>query len=211
MLLQELRQEVVEVGVKLLEGRLVALSSGNISARDPQTGLIAVKPSGADYLRLKPQDIVVVDSEGRVVDGKGPASSESRLHLWAYRRRPDVHAAIHTHSPAATAWSVAGKEIPPVIAGQVLTGGAIPIAPYCRPGSDEVGEVAMQVLGSRSAVLLQNHGSFVVAPDLSKALTIAFIVEEAAMVALFALQLGAPLHLLTEQEFAEILQAGSKG
>lgn len=210
MLLKELREQVVEAGVKLLEGHLVYLSAGNISARDPGSGLLAVKPSGGDYRRLKPEDILVIDVHGNVIEGQGRPSSETPMHTLAYRRRTDVHAAIHTHSPVATAWSVAGCAIPPVTAGQVLTG-PIPVAPYCRPGTQQVGEAAMEAMGAGRAVVLQNHGPFVVGPTMEMALALAFIVEEAAVVAFHATMLSDHPRLMTQQDFDEMLGGGSKG
>jgi len=210
LLLKALREQIVEAGIKLLDGRLIYLSAGNISARDPASGLIAVKPGGGDYRRLKPEDVMVIDEHGNVVEGKGKPSSETPMHTLAYRRRADVHAAIHTHSPVATAWSVAQREIPPVTVGQVLTG-PVPIAPYCRPGTQQVGEAAMEAMGSGYAVILQNHGPFVVGPTLEMALAVAFIVEEAAIVAFHATMLSDSLRAMTQQDFDEMLGRGSRG
>ena len=210
MLLQKLREQVVEAGIKLLEGHLVYLSAGNVSARDPESGLIAVKPTGADYAKMKASDVLIIDEHGNVVDGEGTPSSESPMHTLAYRKRKDVNAAIHTHSPVATAWSVAQREIPPVALGQVLTG-PIPIAPYCQPGTRRVGEVALESMAEGSAVILQNHGPFIVGPTMKMALAVAFIVEEAAVVAFHASLLSDEVRLMTQHDFDEMLSGGSKG
>jgi L-ribulose-5-phosphate 4-epimerase len=211
VLLRQLREQVVEAGIKLAAGHLVYLTAGNISARDPDSGLIAVKPGGGDYLELKPEDILIIDQHGTVVDGEGLPSSETPMHTAAYRRRPEVNGAIHTHSPAATAWSVAGRDIPPVTVGQVLTNGPIPYAPYHRPGSEIVGEAAMDAMGDGFAVILQNHGPFVVGPTLSLALATAFIVEEAADVAFRAVLLCDQPRLMTREDFDEMLSGASRG
>jgi ribulose-5-phosphate 4-epimerase/fuculose-1-phosphate aldolase len=129
----------------------------------------------------------------------------------AYQRRRDINAAIHTHSPVATAWAVAEREIPPVTVGQVLCDGPIPFAPYRRPGSEAVGEAALEAMGSGYAVVLQNHGPFVVGRDMRMALTTAFIVKEAAEVALYATVLGGRMRLMTRQDFQEMLGGGSTG
>jgi L-ribulose-5-phosphate 4-epimerase len=211
VLLQELCEKIVYAGVKLVEGHLVYLSSGNISARDPETGLIAVKPSGGDYLEIGPEDILIIDEDGNVVEGKGKPSSETPMHSLVYRRRKDVNAVIHTHSPVATAWSVAQRPIPPVTVGQVLTGGAVPIAPYAQPGTQEVGEAALEAAGSGYAVLLQNHGPLVMGPTIEMALAAAYIVEEAATVAFHATLLGKELRLMQDSDFADMLGGGSAG
>jgi ribulose-5-phosphate 4-epimerase/fuculose-1-phosphate aldolase len=211
MLLRELREQVVEAGIKLVEGHLVYLSAGNVSARDAESGLIAVKPGGGDYLKLRPEDILIIDEEGTVIEGNGEPSSETPMHMITYRRRRDINAAIHTHSPVATAWSVAQREIPPVVVGQVLTNGPVPFAVYSRPGTDSLGELALQAMGSGYAVLLQNHGVFAVGPTIELALAVAFIVEEAAIVAWHAVALGGQMRLMTENDFHDMLSAGSKG
>lgn len=211
MLLRELREQVVEAGIRLVEGHLVYLSAGNISARDPETGLIAVKPGGGHYLALKPEDILVIDEQGVVIEGEGWPSSETPMHKLAYRRRKDINAAIHTHSPVATAWSVAQREIPPVVVGQVLTNGAVPFAAYSRPGTESLGELALEAMGSGYAVLLQNHGVFALGSTMDMALAVAFIVEEAATVAWHAVALSDQLRLMTEHDFQEMLTAGHKG
>jgi len=211
MLLEALRTEVVEAGVKLAQAQLVQLSCGNVSARDPDTNLIAIKPGGADYFKLRPVDVLVVDEQGAVVDGEGKPSSETPMHTLVYRSRRDIHAAIHTHSAIATAWSVAQRAIPCVTVGQVLTDGAIPVAPYCQPGTEALGEVALRAMGSGSAVVLQNHGVFTVGANMKMALAAAFIVEEAALVAFYAEMLGDTLHLLGKQDLQEMLRRGTKG
>lgn len=211
MLLRELREQVVEAGVKLVQGHLVYLSAGNISARDPESGLIAIKPGGGDYLKLRAEDILIVDPHGNVVEGSGKPSSEMPMHALAYRQRSDIHAAIHTHSPVATAWGVAQREIPPVVVGQVLTNGPVPVAPYCQPGTDALAELALQAMGSGYAVVLQNHGVFAVGSSMDMALAVAFIVEEAATVAAQALALNPKLHLLTPHDWSEMLGTGSRG
>jgi ribulose-5-phosphate 4-epimerase/fuculose-1-phosphate aldolase len=211
MLLGDLRERIVEAGVRLVEGHLVYLSAGNISARDPGSGLIAVKPGGGDYLKLRSEDILVIDSRGKVLEGQGQPSSETPMHLLVYERREDIRAVIHTHSPVATAWSVAQRPIPPVTVGQCLTNGPIPFAPYRRPGTDALGEAALTTMGDGCAVILQNHGVLAAGPSLDMALAMAFIVEEAAVVAFHAMRLGEDLRLMTEEEYRAILTSGSKG
>jgi ribulose-5-phosphate 4-epimerase/fuculose-1-phosphate aldolase len=106
---------------------------------------------------------------------------------------------------------VAQKEIPSVVVGQVLTSGPIPIAPYCQPGTEKLGQLALEKMGSGYAVLLQNHGVLAVGPNMDMALAVAFIVEEAAVVASHAVLLNLNLHLLGDREFKEMLGGGTRG
>jgi len=109
---QELKQQVVEANQELVSSGLVALTWGNVSAIDRTTGLIAIKPSGVDYAALTPDNLVVVDLEGKVVEGDLRPSSDTKIHLELYRNFQDIGAVVHTHSPCATAFSQAGVVLP---------------------------------------------------------------------------------------------------
>ncbi|MBV9710971.1 MAG: class II aldolase/adducin family protein, partial [Ktedonobacteraceae bacterium] len=98
MLLPELRAEVARYARKMYDSQLVRASQGNISARDPKSGLICIKPSGVDYELLTAEDIVVLDENGKVVEGKWNPSTETPLHTLILRRRHDIHCVMHTHS-----------------------------------------------------------------------------------------------------------------
>jgi L-ribulose-5-phosphate 4-epimerase len=112
MTLNELREQVCEANRALEPSGLVRLTWGNVSGIDRESGLWAIKPSGVDYLELKPADIVVLDLEGKVVEGKLRPSSDTKTHLVLYREFPQIGGVTHTHSLHATMFSQAGRELP---------------------------------------------------------------------------------------------------
>src|SRR5690606_21620567 len=108
MMLNALRAEVCELHAELPKNNLVAWTSGNISARDPETGLVVIKPSGVKFKDLTPEDMVIVDLNGNLVEGDLKPSSDTASHCYIYRHRPDVNGVVHTHSRYATAFAVLG-------------------------------------------------------------------------------------------------------
>lgn len=205
MLLEQLREMVVEVCKYLYDFRLVGLRDGNVSVRDSETNLIAIKPSLFVYPKLHAQDVAIIDENNKLVDGAYKQSSESPMHTYIYRKRPEINGVIHCHAPYATAWSVAGKNIPSVIANQVMVGGEIPFAPYTKPGTTQLGEVALNVMGQGYAVILQNHGPLSIGESLQKALYVTLTVEDAAKTAYYALQIDKQsIHYLSKQVFFEM-------
>ncbi len=111
-MLEALKEEVWRANRRLVESGLVVLTWGNASGFDPGSGLVAIKPSGVDYDVMAPQDMVVVDLDGRVVEGTLNPSSDTPTHLEFYRNFQGVRGAVHTHSVEATAWAQACREIP---------------------------------------------------------------------------------------------------
>jgi L-ribulose-5-phosphate 4-epimerase len=191
MLLQELREKVIEIALTAQRERLIALTFGNFSARDKETGYVCITPSGMDYKVLSPEDIVVIDVNYNVIDGKRKPSIETPLHCEAYRKRRDVFGIAHTHSVFATAWASCRKPIPVVVAELAsLMGGPVECAPYAPMGTMELAEVVTDYLKDRYAVLMANHGTFAVGPDLNTAYCNAVIVEEGAKIALYSKLVG---------------------
>lgn len=192
----DVRKAIVEACQRLDAGGLVAGSSGNVSVRLPasegeERELVAVTPTRIPYRELRPDQVLVIDYEGDPVDGDGVPSSETLVHLAAYRARPDVGAAIHTHSLYASALAVAGEEIPAVIDEQVVfLGGSVPVAEYGMAGTEELAEKAVAALGRRQAVLLSNHGTLGVGADLEEALAVVELVERIAKVYTLARLIG---------------------
>lgn len=196
MLLPELRAEVARYARKMYESQLVQATQGNLSARDPQSRLICITPSGADYQLLSAEDIVVVDEYGTVVEGKWHPSVETPLHTLVLHRRSDIHCVMHTHSPYASAFGVIYQPIPMVLAESALClGGEVPIAPYRMSGTPEFAELVADTLGDRSAVIWGNHGVMVVGVNLALTYSIAHALEDSAKVYAIARQLGTPVTL----------------
>src|SRR5258706_9214641 len=111
-MLEQLRQQLLELHLELPKNNLVAWTSGNVSARDPGTGLVVIKPSGVRYERLRPEHMVVVDLDGRIVEGDLKPSSDTASHLYIYRHRPDVGGIVHTHSTYASAFAAGNRPVP---------------------------------------------------------------------------------------------------
>lgn len=192
MLMAEIiRTEIIATGQKMVQQALVAGTWGNISARVPASPYIAITPSGMDYMSLIPQNIVIVDLAGRVIDGDSRPSSELKLHLAIYSNRPDVSAIVHTHSIYASSCAVANKPIPPIIEDLVqIVGGGVDVAPYALPGTQEVAISAVSALAQKFAVLLQSHGVVGVGANLKDAYTVCTLVEKSAQIYINAQILG---------------------
>lgn len=204
MLLAELRAEVVRFAQKMYESQLVQATQGNLSARDPSSGLICITPSGADYQALTAEDVVIVDEDCKVIDGKWKPSVETPLHVLVLRRRRDIHCVMHTHSPYATAFSVVYQPFPLVLAEAALClGSKVPIAPYRMSGTPEFAELIADTLGKHSAVIWGNHGAMVVGMTLALTYSTAHALEDNAKVYAIARQLGTPA-LLPQEEISEL-------
>jgi len=196
MLLADLRGDVARYAKKMVASGLVRAAQGNISARDPQSGLICITPSGMDYDLVAAEDIVVIDEKGTIVDGEHRPSVETPLHILLLRRRHDIHCVMHTHSLYATAFGVVYEPLPMVLAESALCLGAtVPIAPYQMSGTPEFAELIAETMGDGNAVIWGNHGAMVVGPSLSATFSAAHALEDGAQVYAVARQLGTPIPL----------------
>lgn len=200
MMEELLRREICLLNVELVHNNLVAWTGGNVSGRDPQTGLVVIKPSGIRYEALTPENMVVVDLDGRVVEGTYKPSSDTFAHVYVFRNRADINGVVHTHSSFATAWAAAGKPIPPVLTAICDEfGGAIPVGVYAKVGGDEIGREIVRSIGSSSAILMKNHGVFTIGKTPEAAVKAAVMVEDAARTVFYALQLGTPDEIPAEE------------
>jgi len=198
-MLESLREQVCQLNLELPKNGLVAWTSGNVSARDPETGYVLIKPSGIRYEGLRPEHIVVVDLQGNVVEGTLKPSSDTASHLYIYRHRPDVGGIVHTHSSYATAFAAVDRPIPVYLTAQADEfGGPIPCGKFALIGGEQIGEVVVESIGNSPAVLLKNHGVFTVGKDGEAAVKAAVMVEDVAKTAWLALQLGQPLEIPPE-------------
>jgi L-ribulose-5-phosphate 4-epimerase len=188
-----LREELVRLHAELPRHNLVVWTGGNVSVRDPETGLVAIKPSGVRYEDLTASSMVVLDLDGTVVDGNHKPSSDTWSHLHIYRHRPDVNGVVHTHSRYATAFAAVGRPIPVYLTAHADEFGVeIPCAGFARIGDEAIGAQVVQHIGSSSAVLLKNHGVFTVGRTAEAAVKSAVMVEDIAATVWMALQLGVP-------------------
>lgn len=195
MLLESLRERIVEAAVWCYRDNLVQGTAGNVSARDEETGYVVITPSGVPYENLQPSDIVVVDLSGSVIDGHLIPSSETPMHTAIYRALPQVHGVVHTHSVFATTFACLGRPIPAVHYLVALVGVQIPVADYATYGTPEMGTNVLRVIGDSKAVLLKNHGVLAIGRSLTEALTVASTVEYVAQVSYLSLVLGRPEEL----------------
>jgi L-fuculose-phosphate aldolase len=206
MLLEATRREIAAAGRRMLADRLVTGTAGNISVRDPESGYVAITPTGVPYERMRAEHVTVVDLEGKHVEGIWHATSELAMHCAVYRLDPLRHAVVHTHSMYATSFAVCGRAILAVHYNIADIGTSIKAAPYATYGTEELARSALDTMGADNAVLLRNHGVLAVGPTLVKAYARAMMVEYLAELNYRALQLGAPT-VLTE---AEILRVQEK-
>jgi L-ribulose-5-phosphate 4-epimerase len=193
MLLASLRDSLAALHDELPRNNLVVWTGGNVSARDPETGLVAIKASGVRYGALTAESMVVVDLDGHVVEGDYAPSSDTASHLYVYRQRPDVNGVVHTHSRYATAFAAVGRPIPVYLTAQADEFGCeIPCAGFALIGDDSIGRLIVDTIGPSTAVLLKNHGVFTIGASARAAVKAAVMVEDIAATVFMALQLGQP-------------------
>src|SRR5580658_3965434 len=179
-----LRATVCALHGELVRNKLVAWTSGNVSARVPGAELMVIKPSGVSYDDLTPSSMVVCDLNGKPVSAEGLSpSSDTATHAYIYRHMPLVGGVVHTHSSYATAWAARGEAIPCVITAMADEfGGEVPVGPFALIGSDEIGRgVVATLAGHRSpAVLMRSHGVFTIGGTARDAVKAAVMCEDVA-------------------------------
>jgi L-ribulose-5-phosphate 4-epimerase len=192
-MLEQLKEELYQLHMELPRHNLVVWTAGNVSARDAQTGLVAIKPSGVRYEQLRPHHMVVLDLDGNIVEGDLKPSSDTYSHLYIYRHRPDVGGVVHTHSRYATAFAALGRPIPAVLTAIADEfGGPIPCGGFSLIGDESIGKLVVESIGNSPAVLLKNHGVFTIGKNAEAAVKAAVMTEDAAASVWLALQLGEP-------------------
>lgn len=204
--MREARELLVEYGKRMSADRLSTGTSGNLSIYDPDSGLMAITPSGMDYASTTPADIVVTDLDAHVVEGTRKPSSEWALHTLFYRSHPEARAVVHTHSIYCTTMAVLGLPIRAVHYAIADAGTAeVPCAPYRLFGTRELAEEAVRVCGESRAVLLGNHGLVACGRDMAAAYSLACNLEFVAELQWRAMAVGTP-RVLTETEMAEAVE-----
>lgn len=203
MLLQKEREDVVEYGKKLIASGLTKGTGGNISIFNREKGLVAMSPSGLEYFETDPEDVVVLNLDGEIVDGERNPSSELDMHLIFYKKREDLNALVHTHSPYAKTIASLGWEIPPVSYLIAFAGPNVRCAPYKTFGTKELAEVAYEGMIDRRAVLLANHGLIAGGNTIKMAFTVAEEIEFCAQIYYQTKAIGEP-KLLGEEELQRL-------
>ncbi|OPL08599.1 MAG: fuculose phosphate aldolase [delta proteobacterium ML8_F1] len=195
MLMQAQREAIVEYGIKLIETGLTKGTGGNLSVYDPESGYFAISPSGIDYVRITPEDVVVLDLEGRIVEGHRTPSSEVDLHRIFYQKRDDIRAIIHTHTMYATTLSCLRWDLPAVHYMVAVAGKNVRCADYATFGTPGLAQNAFEAMKDRRAVLLANHGLLAGAADLANAFNITEEIEYVAEIYTRTLAIGEPVIL----------------
>ncbi len=198
-MLEKLKEELVELHLELPKNNLVVWTGGNVSARDPERGLVVIKASGIRYEEMRPRHMIVVDIDGKVVEGDYKPSSDVYSHLYIYKHRSDVGGVVHTHSVYATAFAAVNKPIPVVLTAIADEfGGPIPCGGFALIGDDAIGKVVVESIGNSPAVLLKNHGVFTLGKDAKTAVKAAIMTEDNAKTVWLAMQIGVPDEILQE-------------
>ena len=209
-MLEELKQEVLQANLDLVKHGLVIFTWGNVSAIDRTKGLIIIKPSGVSYDDMKAEDMVVLDLEGKIVEGKLKPSSDTATHLVLYQSFPNIGGIVHTHSTFATAWAQAGKDIPnigtthadyfkdDIPCTRLMTPAEI-AAEYER----ETGKVIVERFKELNpdftpGVLVANHGPFTWGKDAHEAVHNSVVLEQVAKMAYIAYAINPELKMNDE-------------
>ena len=193
--ISRIRRQVCDLHAELVRYQLVVWTAGNVSARVPGEDLLVIKPSGVSYDELTPENMIVCDLDGKVVEGDLSPSSDTAAHAYVYRHMPEVGGVVHTHSTYASAWAARGEPVPCVLTAMADEfGGAIPVGPFALIGDDSIGRGIVETLsGSNSpAVLMRNHGVFTIGKDAKAAVKAAVMAEDVARTVHLARQHGEP-------------------
>lgn len=174
-------QEIIDVGNNIFNKNLVSGKSGNISKRfnSANGDIIAITPTLKSLANLRQEDIVLVDLDGNLLTN-GKPSSEVNMHLEIYKKREDVNAIVHTHSPYATGFSFSNKRIKRLEGFGEIKDPFLPDIDYEKPGSKELALKASENIGNSDVLVLKNHGVICVSENLKEAESLAVFVEESA-------------------------------
>ncbi|MCQ4924056.1 L-fuculose-phosphate aldolase [Tissierella carlieri] len=205
MLMIDERTEIVEYGKRLVTSRLTKGTGGNLSIYNREKKLFCISPTGIDYFDIKPEDVVVMDLEGKIIEGDKKPSSEVEMHRIFYANRKDIDAIIHTHTMYATTLACLNWSLPPVHYMVALAGLDVRCAKYATYGTKELAENAFEAMRDRYAVLLANHGLLAGAKDLANAFNITEEIEYCAELYYRTKAIGEPV-ILPEEEMVLMLE-----
>ena len=188
------------MNVQLAKLDLVTMTGGNVSGLDKAHGYVVIKPSGMDYESMRPEDMVITDLGGNIVEGTLRPSVDLENHVYLYQHREDIGGVVHTHSSYATSFAALGQSIPvclTAIADEF--GGDIPCSVYASNEGDQIGQAILHSMGRSPAVLLKNHGVWTFGATPRDAVKAAAMVEDAAKTCHLAMLRGTPSRLPPEE------------
>lgn len=201
----EIKRNLLDVVKRAYSSSLFAGTSGNLSVYDKEKNRILITPGSFSYEAMTEEDLVTINLNGEVKEGKHKPSSEWRMHAEIYRQKPEVHAIIHTHSPFATAFAVNHTPIPVILIEMIpFLGGEVQVADFAIPGTIDVGRHCIKVLKERYACLMANHGVLAIGEDLEEAYLRAVYVEDSAKICTYARMNGEPVIL--EQKYIDAMK-----
>ncbi len=187
---QQHREEIVRFGKLLHQAGLVAATDGNLSVR-LRNGAILCTPTLMSKGLMQPEDLVIVDLEGKKLSGTRGVSSEIAMHLLIYGKRPDIGAVVHAHPPTATGFAAAGLALDCALCAElIVTLGSVPLASYETPGTPELAEALAPLVADHEAILMANHGVVTYGVDLLNAYMNMETVEHFAKITLVTHMLG---------------------
>ncbi|MEE9553341.1 MAG: class II aldolase/adducin family protein [candidate division Zixibacteria bacterium] len=206
---EKIASEITDFGKRLYERNYICATEGNLSAR-LSDGRIMITPSGANKGYLKQSDIVICDIDGNVLEGEREPSSEIKLHLAAYKHRPDIIAVCHAHPVYATAFAVAGRALSKSVLPEIVsTLGAVPLVEYAPPGSARIAENLRSSLDRYDAFLLRSHGVVTLGKSCEEAFNRMESVERFANI-LFLAERAGGAGLLSEKETIHLLELAKR-
>ena len=204
MSLHELKKQVLDYAQRAYTSGLMAGTSGNLSVLS-EDGKMIITPSSINYMTMTPDDVMVIELDGTILEGPHRPSSEWPMHAEIYKNKPGVRSVVHTHSPYATAFSVVNEPIPLILIEMIpFLKGPVPIAPVASQGTVAVGEGVVEALKDSVSCLMQNHGAVTIGQTLEQAYMRTEYVEDAAKIYQMARAVGTPT-LIPEDMAQEML------
>ena len=206
---EKFKKIIVDTGRELYKQNLTIGTWGNISVLDPKTGLVYIKPGAMDYNEINLEDVIVVDKQGKTIEGFRKPSVEMPMHLSIYNARKDVGAIVHYHPIYSSVLAVTGFSLPGICEDFVqVVGEKVLCAKYALPGSEELAKNAIASLEERNAVFLLNHGTICVGRDMKEAMKVCYVVEKTAHIYILSKSVG-KCRIIPEEDI-KVMQDFSK-
>jgi ribulose-5-phosphate 4-epimerase/fuculose-1-phosphate aldolase len=190
-MLEQLKQTVLDTALRMVRDGIAHGAQGNISARDLESGYLAITPSAIPYDKMSVDDIPIIDIDGMLIEGPWKPTSETPMHTLFYQRLQKLGAVVHSHAPYASAFAITGQPIPVVlIESAACIGHPVKVAPYTTPGTQELGRICLDTMGDGCAVLLANHGLLSIGDTLDQAYDATIAAETTARLVILARSMG---------------------